>query len=44
MARVGATDVAYDLADEMLRCEWSDRDLALVFGGNFRRLLAGARS
>ena len=44
MARVGATDVADDLADEMLRRGWSDRDRAFVLGGNFRRLLAGARS
>lgn len=30
----------YILTDELLRRGWSDHDIALVLGGNFRRLLA----
>ena len=31
---------AYDLAEELIRRRWSDDDIRLVLGGNFRRLLA----
>ena len=34
----------YDLTDEMLRRGWSDGNVALVLGGNFRRLLASVWS
>lgn len=31
----------YDLTEEMIRRGWSDRNIMLVLGGNFRRLLGG---